>query len=35
MNITTSNKFKIVSQFNKYNNEISLNKKSLKDIIMI
>ena len=35
MNITTSYKFKIVSQLNKFNNEISLNKKVLKDTICI
>ena len=35
MLINTSYKFKIVSQFNKNNNEISLNKKALKDTINI
>ena len=35
MLINTSYKFKIVSQFNKNNDEISLNKKALKDTINI
>ena len=35
MLITTSYQFKIVSQMDKFNNEISLNKKALKDTINI